>query len=157
MFRFEPRIVFPGYREVILTHQVRPASNYRGNSKWCKMWKYILLYTVILRLISLLKTELKLKLKPSQPSASSETKVCCSLLVIFRPQSCKVAVAPCLDRSDSAHSPLSLSHQILIVQMLELSLRLVVMWSVPFNLNIHDSCYSVWLVDSGHLNTNRRR
>ena len=43
LFRFQPRIVFPGYREVILTHQVRPACNYRENSKWCKMWKYILL------------------------------------------------------------------------------------------------------------------
>ena len=41
--------------------------------------------------------------------------------------------------------------------MLEFSLRLVVMWSVPFNLNIHDSCYSVWLVDSGQINTNRHR
>ena len=29
MFRFEPRIVFPGYREVILTHQVRPVF-YKG-------------------------------------------------------------------------------------------------------------------------------
>ena len=30
--------------------------------------------------------------------------------------------------------------------MVELSLRLIVMWSVPFNLNLADSFYSVWLV-----------
>ena len=38
-------------------------------------------------------------------------------------------------------------------QMVELSLRLVVMWSVPFNLNLHDSCYSMWLVDSTSRHT----
>ena len=39
------------------------------------------------------------------------------------------------------------------VQMVELSIRLVVMWSVPFNLNLHDSCYSMWLVDSTSRHT----
>ena len=35
-------------------------------------------------------------------------------------------------------------------QLVELSLRLVVMWSVPFNLNLHDSFYSVWLIPERH-------
>ena len=30
--------------------------------------------------------------------------------------------------------------------LLPLPARLIVMWSVPFNLNLHDSCYSVWLL-----------
>ena len=41
------------------------------------------------------------------------------------------------------------------IQIVELSLRLILMWSVPFNLNIHNSGYAVWLIDTAAVSTNR--